>query len=119
MNNITIVGRLISPPELRLTPAGVPVCKATISVSRNNGKKDDRGYPESDLFQIEVWRKQAESLSQHASKGSIIGVVGRMESQKRDAKTYWTLKAENWNFVGPKQGGQESQEGGGYDGIGF
>lgn len=113
MNNITIVGRLINPPELRMTPAGVPVCKATVSVNRNNGKKDDRGYPESDLFQIEVWRKQAESLSQHAGKGSIIGVVGRMESQKRDDKTYWTLKAESWNFVGPKQ--SEKQESSTYD----
>jgi single-strand DNA-binding protein len=112
MNNITIVGRLISQPELRFTPNGVPTCRATLSVSRNNGKKDDRGYPESDLFTVEVWRKQAESLSQHATKGSIIGVVGRMESNKHDEKTFWALKAENWNFVGSKQGGQE----GGFNG---
>ena len=111
MNFIGISGRLIKAPELKHV-GEYKVASFALSVNRNNGKKDDKGYPESDLFNVEIWGKRGEAIAQHAEKGTLIEVTGRMESRKHEDKTYWTLKADNWNFAGPKQGGQE---GGGYD----
>lgn len=103
MNTITLVGRIIKAPELKQV-GEYKVASVVLSVNRNNGKKTTEGYPESDLFNVEVWGKRGETLGQYAEKGATIGVNGRIESRKHEEKTYWTVKADNWAFVGPKQG---------------
>ena len=102
MNFIGISGRLINAPQLKHV-GEYKVASFGLSVNRNNGKKDDKGYPESDLFNVEVWGKRGETIAQHAEKGALIEVTGRMESRKHEDKTYWTVKADNWGFAGPKQ----------------
>lgn len=115
MNNITLVGRIIKAPELKQV-GEYKVASVALSVNRNNGKKTPEGYPESDLFNVEVWGKRGESLGQYAEKGATIGVVGRIEFRKHEDKTFHTVKADNWNFVGPKQ---SQGAGSGEDEIGF
>lgn len=109
MNSVSLVGRVISEPELKfLEKAQTQVASCRISVNRGNGKKDAQGYPESDVFSIEVWGKSAEALANHIKKGDGISVVGRVELKKvEDGKGYWvTIKDCRWSFL-PKASGSD------------
>lgn len=105
MNNVVLVGRLTRDPELRTTPNGIATTQITVAMNRpiSNGERV------SDFINVVVWRRQAENVAKYCSKGSLVGVTGRIQSRSYDAndgtKRYVTeVVADNVTFLGSKQG---------------
>jgi single-strand DNA-binding protein len=75
---VTIVGNLGNDPEMRYTPAGVPVTR--FSVATNRRWTDASGVPgeETVWFRVSAWRGLAETCNQHLAKGRQVLVEGRL-----------------------------------------
>lgn len=84
MNKVILVGRLTRDPEVKNTTTGKAVATFTLAVDRRFKNKD--GQKEADFVPIVVWGKQAEFAGQYLSKGSQIGVAGRLQVRSYDAQ---------------------------------
>lgn len=77
LNRVVLTGRLTKDPNLKHTPNGHAVCMFTLAVNRKKATENDK----ADFFNCIVWRKQAEAAANYLSKGSLIGVDGRLETR--------------------------------------
>ena len=77
INNVTLVGRLVAPPDLRKTPNNVSSLQGTLAVNRNF--KKENGDREADFINFQAWRGTADIIAQYCSKGSLIGIIGRIQ----------------------------------------
>ena len=119
MNNVVLVGRLTRDPELRTTPNGIATCQISLAV---NGLPNQNGERTTDFINVQVWRRQAENVSKYCTKGSQVGVVGRIHTRSYDAndgtKRYVTeVVADNITFLGSKGGNSASSNGGFVDAM--
>lgn len=78
LNNITIMGRLTRDPELRVTGSGISVANFTVAVDRDFGNKES-GEKETDFIDCSAWRKTAEFVAKHFTKGRMIVVRGSLQ----------------------------------------
>jgi len=93
--NAILIGSLGNDPELRFTPAGVPV--ASFSLAVNKTWTTDAGkQSKTTWFRVTTWRKQAEIVGQYLHKGSKVMVVGEVEEARaftdRDGKNRASLE---------------------------
>ncbi len=107
MNSVILVGRLTRDPELRTTPNGIATCQISVAV---NGIPNANGDRTTDFINVVVWRRQAENVSKYCSKGSQVGVQGRIHTRSYDAsdgsKRYVTeVVADNITFLGSSNRG--------------
>lgn len=79
INTVTLVGRLTKDPELRTTTSGTGVATFTLAVNRDF--KDANGNREADFINCVAWRKTAEILANYAKKGSLVGLIGRIQTR--------------------------------------
>lgn len=105
INNVTLVGRLTRDAELRYTGSGIPVASFSIAVDRPFS--NNQGNRDTDFINIVAWRKTAETVTNFTSKGSLVGITGRIQTgsyQDRDGKTVYTTEviAENFQMLEPK-----------------
>lgn len=103
MNRVVLVGRLTRDPEVRALPTGNSVATFTLAINRNFKNKE--GNIDADFINISVFGRQAENVGKYVSKGSQIGVEGRIQSRSYDAqdgtKRYVTdVVADNVEFMG-------------------
>lgn len=77
INNVTLIGRLVAPPDLRKTPNNVSSLQGTLAVNRNF--KNENGEREADFINFQAWRGTADIIAQYCSKGSLIGLTGRLQ----------------------------------------
>lgn len=82
INRVVLVGRLTKDPDLRYTSSGVAVANFTIAVNRPF--TNQQGDREADFINCVIWRKPAENLANYMSKGSLIGVDGRIQTRSYD-----------------------------------
>ena len=84
INRVVLVGRMTKDPELRRTPSGAAVTSFTLAMNRtfssNNGER------QSDFINCVVWNKAAENVERYCSKGSLVGVEGRLQSRSYDGQ---------------------------------
>lgn len=74
INTVTIMGRLTAAPELRTTQSGKSVTAFSIAVSRQYDKE------KTDFIECVAWNKTAEFIERYFSKGDMIAVIGRIET---------------------------------------
>lgn len=111
MNNVTLVGRLTKDPELRTISTGNTTCSFTVAVSRQFTNAN--GERETDFINCVIWGKQAENLCKFCTKGSLVGVTGRIQTRNYDGqdgrKVYVTeVAASNISFLGSRNSGNSS-----------
>lgn len=117
LNNVTLIGRLTKDVELRYTQTGVAVARFTVAVNR--AFSNQQGEKDADFISCVAWRKTAENLANFMSKGSQIGIVGRIQTgsfDDKDGKRVYTTEvvANEISFLdakqqGGNQGGQQRQ----------
>lgn len=92
INNVTLVGRLVSPPELKKTPNNVSSLQGTLAVNRNF--KNENGDREADFINFQAWRGTADIIAQYCSKGSLIGLTGSIQvrSYEKDGQRRYVTK---------------------------
>lgn len=79
INKCILIGRMTKSPELRRTAQGEAVTSFTLAVNRNFTSKD--GQQQADFINCIVWRKLAENVERYCSKGSLVGVEGRIQTR--------------------------------------
>lgn len=82
LNRIILIGRLVADPQLRYTQSGIAVANFTIAVDRPFLSQS--GERETDFIDIVTWRKQAEVVANHLSKGRLVAVEGRLQIRSYD-----------------------------------
>jgi len=82
LNRIILIGRLVADPQLRYTQSGIAVANFTIAVDRPF--LNQAGERETDFIDIVSWRKQAEVVANHLSKGRLVAVEGRLQIRSYD-----------------------------------
>lgn len=106
INNLTLVGRLTKDPDLKYTGNGTAVATFTLAVNRNFTNQS--GEREADFINCVIWRKPAETLTNYAKKGVLIGVTGRIQTRSYDnqqgQKVYVTeVIADNFQLLESKK----------------
>lgn len=78
MNNVCLIGRLTKDIEIKYTPIGKKVTSFSLAVKRNK--------EQADFINCVAWEHTAEFLEKYTSKGSKIGVNGRLETRTYDTQ---------------------------------
>lgn len=91
LNRIILIGRLTRDPELRYVPSGQPVASFTLAVDRPF--VNQQGERATDFIDIVAWRKLAEQVTQHLSKGRLVAVEGRLQIRSYETQDGQKRKA--------------------------
>ncbi|HHU19614.1 MAG TPA: single-stranded DNA-binding protein [Bacilli bacterium] len=121
LNRVVLVGRLTKDPDLRYTANGTAVANFTVAVNRPFSNQ--QGDREADFINCVIWRKQAESLANYMSKGSLIGVDGRIQTRSYDGqdgkRVYVTeVVADTVQFLESRNSNRGASAGSGGQGSG-
>lgn len=81
INRVVLVGRMTRDPELRTTNTGASVTSFTLALNRNYNSADGQ---QADYINCVIWNKAAENVEKYCSKGSLVGVEGRLRSRSYD-----------------------------------
>lgn len=84
INRAVLTGRLTRDPELKSTSSGISVAVFTIAVNRQY--TDANGNRGTDFISCVIWRKAAENFCNFTSKGSLVGIDGRIQTRSYDNK---------------------------------
>ncbi len=103
LNCVTLIGRLTADPELRQTTTGKDVCTFNIAVDRAYTKPGEQR--QTDFIKIVAWGSDALFVSRYFSKGSMIAVIGSLQSNnftdnKGNKRTSVEVKAAELSFCG-------------------
>lgn len=86
LNQVVLMGRLVADPELRTTTTGRNVCSFRIAVNRNQKPGPDGQVP-TDFISCVAWEFTGQFVSRYFQKGSMIAVVGSLQSRSYEDKT--------------------------------
>ena len=84
INRAVLTGRLTRDPELKSTSSGISVAVFTLAVNRQY--TDASGNRGTDFISCVIWRKAAENFCNFTSKGSLVGIDGRIQTRSYDNK---------------------------------
>ncbi len=84
MNKVILMGRLTRDVEMRQTPSGASVARFSIAVNRRF--KNSEGNYDADFINCAAWRKTGEFIAQYFRKGSMIAVVGSIQTRSWDGQ---------------------------------
>ncbi|HFU3963972.1 TPA: single-stranded DNA-binding protein [Streptococcus suis] len=98
--------------ELKYTGSQTAVATGTLAVNRQF--KNANGEKEADFINIVAWRKTAEIIANYTSKGSQIGITGRIQTRNYDGndgkRVYVTeVVAETVMLLDNKSNNQQPQ----------
>ena len=90
--NLTMIGNLVSDPELRFTPSGAAVAKFTVASTPRYLDKTTNEWKDGDslFLQCQIWRQAAENVAESLTKGMRVIVSGRLK-QRSYAVSYTHL----------------------------
>ena len=120
-NKIVLVGHLTRDIDLRYTQGGAAIGSCAIAVTRKfsvNGEKRE----ETCFIDISFFGKQAEIANQYLNKGSKLLIEGRLKFEQwtdnnGQNRSKHSISVENMEMLGDGQGGNNSQNQGGYGGY--
>lgn len=84
INRVVLTGRLTRDSELKTTQSGLSVSTFTLAVDRQyTNSQGERG---ADFISCVIWRKAAENFCNFTSKGSLVGIDGRIQTRTYDGQ---------------------------------
>lgn len=118
MNKVMLMGRLTHDVDLRQTPQGVNVARFSIAVNRRF--KDQNGNYQADFINCVAWRQTGEFISRYFHKGSMIAVVGSIQTRNwegQDGKRNYATEVvvDEAYFTGSRTESGAPQGNGGYN----
>lgn len=78
LNRVVLIGRLTKEPELYYTKQGVAYARVCVAVNR--GFRNSLGEQQVDFINCVVWRRAAENVTEYCTKGSLVGITGRIHT---------------------------------------
>ena len=111
INRVTLVGRLTKAPYF--TENQVAVANFTVAVNRTF--KNKNGEQEADFINVVTFRKQAENVNNYLSKGSLVGIDGRIQTRNYENKEgqlifVTEVVADSVQFLEPKSQQSKPQQ---------
>lgn len=85
LNQVVLMGRLVADPELRSTTTGRSVCSFRMAVDRDFVRAGEQR--EADFISVVAWGNTGTFVSNYFRKGSMIAVVGRIQTRNYEDKT--------------------------------
>lgn len=79
LNNVALMGRLTSEPELRHTPNDIAVTTFTLAVNRSYVKQG--AERQTDFIDVVAWRNTAEFICRYFKKGQMMAVAGSIQTR--------------------------------------
>lgn len=76
INSVVMVGRLVAPAEVRTTNSGTQV--ASFRIACDDSRRGPNNEKQSVFINVTLFGKQAETVKNYFTKGSLIGVLGRL-----------------------------------------
>ena len=114
LNKVFLMGNLTRDPELRYVPSGAPVATFGLAVNRRYVTQHGEKKDEVCFVRVVVFGKQAESCSQHLSKGRLVFIEGRLQyrSWEQDGQKRSTLDivADRVQFLGGPRPSTDTEE---------
>lgn len=96
MNVFSFIGNLTKEPELKYSGEGKGYTKFSVAVPRRFNRN------EADFFNCTAFGKLAENVAEYCKKGSKVGVVGQVNIDRKDDKTYTNILVDSVEFLTPK-----------------
>ena len=125
---ITVVGNLVSDPELRYTPTGVAVANFRIASTPRTFDRQANEWKDGDslFLTCNVWRQAAENVAESLQRGMRVIVQGRLhqrsyETREGEKRTVFEVEVDD---VGPSMRNasakvtKSNRSGGGSGGFG-
>ncbi|MBM3253243.1 MAG: single-stranded DNA-binding protein [Candidatus Omnitrophica bacterium] len=116
LNKVFLIGNLTRDPELRYVPSGTAVCSFSMAINRTFMLQSGEKREEVCFVRVVTWGKQAETVNQYLSKGSLVFVEGRLQyrawEQEGQKRSTLEVKADRVQFlartkqaeaIGPKE----------------
>lgn len=85
-NNLTLIGRLGSDPEPRVTQSGFQIVKLNIAVNEKVGEEEKTTW-----FKGVAFKGRAEYILSNCTKGTQIYVEGPFRCSKYDDRDFWEM----------------------------
>ena len=82
VNKVILVGNLGRDAELRYTPSGAAVAKFSLATTEMWNDKSGQRQERTEWHNIDLWGKQAETLSEYLVKGKQVYVEGRLQTDE-------------------------------------
>ncbi|SDL39683.1 single-strand DNA-binding protein [Maridesulfovibrio ferrireducens] len=123
MNKVILVGRIGQDPKISYTTSGQAVANFSVATDegykdRNSGQKIDK----TEWHNIVAWRGTAEFVSKYLSKGRLVMVEGKLQTDKwqdKNGQDRYTTKIQASNVQGldsrQSDGGGQGQQQGQYN----
>ena len=120
-NKVILMGRLVAAPELKTTPAGLPVTSFTLAVDRKYNKDAEK---KADFISVVAWRQTAEFICKYFGKGSAIIICGELQTRSwtdNDGKKRYATEvmASEVSFAESKKSSEAGAASDTYDPDGF
>lgn len=116
INSVILVGRLTRDAELKYTSSGTPVCKFAIAVNRKK-RSGEQWSDEASFFDIVLWGRFGETMSQYLQKGKQVAVQGELRQnrweQDGQSRSKVEIVASTMQLLGGNGGGSGSGSFGG------
>ena len=113
MNSVVIVGRVGQDADIRYFESGKIKTSFSIASNRWDAKTQSEV---TDWFNVDVWDKLAEIAGEYVKKGTLLGVEGRISSNKwkdnttgEEREKYFII-ANSIRFLGSKRDDMQSVE---------
>lgn len=112
LNCVALTGRLVADPVNRVTTTGKSVCTFKIAVDRSFTKPGEER--KADFITIVAWESTANFVVKHFSKGSMIGIVGAIQTRSYEdssgkKRTAFEVLAKEVSFCGSKSEGNNTK----------
>lgn len=105
LNQLVLVGRLVSDPQINETENGTKECNITLAVPRSYKNSD--GIYETDFISVRLYRGIAENTTEYCKKGDLIGIKGRIQTKQEDNRNLIEIVAEKVTFLSSKPNKEE------------
>lgn len=105
INQIVLVGRLVSDPQIKETENGNKVSYITLAVPRSYKNTD--GIYETDFIPCMVWNNIADNVKEYCKKGDLLGIKGRIQTKQEEDKNIIEIVAEKVTFLSSRKETEE------------
>lgn len=85
---ITVIGNLVSDPEMRFTPSGSAVANFTVASTPRTFDRNSNEWKDGEtlFLRCAVWREAAENVAESLTKGMRVIIEGVLKSRSYETK---------------------------------
>ena len=100
LNQLTLVGRLVSDPQINETKNKTKECNITLAVPRTYKN-------ETDFIPVRLCNEIATKVVEYCKKGDLVGIKGRIQTRQEENNNIIEIIAERVTFLCNKSNKEE------------